>query len=144
MKQPEDIRDGMVILADDAATSSRVPLWVMVPALVLALSVGVLYVRQRVLRIPVPTRPLTGDVLDTAHMVAFTWNKMEDAPTVYRIQVAQDRGFKRIVFETRVRDVNQIKQKNIVEPSRRYYWRICAIRDGRATPWTRKIRFGTK
>jgi len=144
MKTINETGAGPVVLADDAATSDRAPWWIIVPALVLALAVGVLYVRQRFLLIPVPTRPLTGDVVDTRRMVGFTWNKMSDAPTVYRLQVADSRTFKRIVFETRIRDKNEIKQRDIVEPRRRYYWRMCAIRDGKASPWTRTIRFSSE
>jgi hypothetical protein len=144
MKIPWRSQSGLVVLSDDAPEQLRGPWWLMIPALASFLIVGILCFRQLVLKIPVPTRPLTGGVVDTRRMAAFTWNKMEGETTVYRIQVSDTRNFKHIVYETRVRNMNEIKQKGIVEPGGKYYWRMCAIRKGRSSPWTRRMRFYTR
>jgi len=119
----------------------RVSRWLIIPFVVAVGAVALLYYRQQVLLVPVPARPLTGARVDSRRLVGFTWTHVPREKAVYHVQVSADRRFKSIVFETRVTDVNEVKQKGIVKQGKSYYWRMRSITNGKPSPWTRKMRF---
>ncbi len=136
---PEIVR---AVLADDAPAPRLAPAWLLLPALCAVLYIGALYYLQGVQCVPVPTRPLSGDVVDSHTALALSWNALRDRGTEYRLQVSDgERTFEGRVFDTRVTDMAELKLPNLLEPGHTYYWRMCTIRNGHASPWTRSIRF---
>ena len=107
-------------------------------------AVALLYYRQRVQLVPVPARPLSGAIVDSHRQVGFTWTRIPKQSSEYHIQIAADRGFKKMMYETRVTDQNEIKPRGIFESGHTYYWHLQSIVAGKASPWTRTMRFRTE
>ncbi len=137
-------KSGMAIFADDDVTSRPAPVWFIVPFAIALAWVGVTYYRQKLLHVPVPSRPAPGAVVDARSQVGFTWTLIPNKDVSYHIQVATDRKFRRIVFETKVKNIPQIKHPGMVKPGSRYYWRLRTIVDGKRSPWTGTIKFTTE
>ena len=145
MKKPDLFASVKAIFAEEGADNSApAPWWFLVPLTVAVVAVAILYYRQQVLLIPIPARPLSGAVVDSRRQVGFTWTRIPKKSADYHIQIAADRGFKRMMYETRVTDQNEIKPSGIFESGESYYWRLQSIVDGNPTPWTRTIRFRTE
>jgi hypothetical protein len=142
MKRSAWFRRVTVIFAEEGTDSSqRAPWWFLIPFIVAVAAVALLYYRQRVLLVPVPARPLSGAIVDSRRQVGFTWTRIPEKSANYHIQIAADRGFKKMMYETRVKDQHEIKPRGIFDPGRSYYWRLQAIVDGKTSPWTRKMWF---
>ena len=142
MKRPAWFRSVAPILAEEGTDKSqRAPWWFLIPLIVLMVAVALLYYRQRVLLVPVPARPLSGATVDSRRQVGFTWTRIPEKSASYHIQIAADRSFKKMMYETRVKDQHEIKPSGIFEPGKSYYWRLQAIVGGEPTPWTRTMRF---
>ncbi|MFC1452620.1 hypothetical protein ACFLSJ_04665 [Verrucomicrobiota bacterium] len=131
------------VLKDDAETARRAPWWAILPTVAALTLVGVLYVRQRILGVPVPTKPLTGEVMHADGVIHFAWNEFKDEKIQAHIQVAENRSFDWIAFESRGTG-KALKRRRILKPETTYYWRMRAIRDDKPSPWSTPLRFHTK
>ena len=112
MKVGQSSTGSVVIFAEEGTNSSqRAPWWFLIPLIVSMAAVAMLYYRQQVLLVPVPARPLTGAVVDSRRQVGFTWTRIPKTSANYHIQIAADRRFKRMMYETRVKDQHEIRQE---------------------------------
>jgi hypothetical protein len=142
MKRPTWFRSVTAIFAEEGTVNSqRAPWWFMIPLIIAMICVAVLYYRQAVLQVPIPARPLSGATVDSRRQVGFTWTRIPKKSANYHIQIAADRSFKKMMYETRVKDQHEIKPRGIFDPGRSYYWRLQATVNGKTSPWTRKMRF---
>ncbi len=142
MKRPAWFRNVAEIFAEEGTDNSpRAPWWFLIPLIVAMACVAMLYYRQQVLLVPVPARPLSGATVDSRRQVGFTWTRIPGKLASYHIQIAADRSFKKMMYETRVKDQHEIKPRGIFEPGKSYYWRLQSVMDGKTSPWTRKMWF---
>lgn len=145
MKKADLLAKVTPVFAEEGVESSaRARWWFLVPLVVAVVAVAILYYRQQVLLIPIPARPLSGSVVDSRHQVGFTWTRLQKKSTQYHIQIAADRGFRRMLYETRVQDLNEIKPSGIFGSGHHYYWRLQSIVAGKTSPWTRTMKFRTE
>ena len=109
-----------------------------IPILACIAVIAYLLLRQGVQGVPVPTRPLEGEV-HSGPTVRLCWN-----PTGHEdveVQVGEDRRFGKILCEQRVQDTwFSLTPAVFVQPGR-YYWRMRHIKIDGPGPWTRAIRF---
>lgn len=110
------------------------------PALAGLVFLAALNARQRVQGCPVPTGPLTGDVVRTPRVV-LTWNPLTPAQDPVHIQIGRgDRRFGNVVLDIRGSGWYYATQPGLLEPGETYYWRIRRVGE-RVSPWSRAIRF---
>ncbi|MCE9616413.1 MAG: hypothetical protein K8T26_19240 [Lentisphaerae bacterium] len=114
--------------------------WVMIlPAVIGLVWMVTLYVRQAVYDVPVPTKPLPGDVVPASGL-DLLWNESADGAAEARVQVATDRRFRNIVFEERCACFSLRRTVPLI-PGATYYWRVQRVRPGHTSPWTLPVRF---
>lgn len=111
-----------------------------VPAVIGILWMATLYVRQAVRDIPVPTKPLDGDVV-AADVLDLLWSEGQGDRVGAHVQVALDRRFEKIIFEERCDSCFNLRRNAVLVPGGTYYWRVQRVRDGKASPWTKPIEF---
>jgi len=113
--------------------------WIVVPcALGVALLVAVLF-RQSALGLPVPTRPLPGEVAHGRN-VMFAWNAIPEASM--QVQMGPDRSFRQVLYtKTTNPGVTNIRARGIFDSPGEYFWRVRAIHNGSPGSWTRPIKF---
>jgi len=110
----------------------------MLPAVACLCLLAVLLVRQGVLHVPVPTRPLAGEV-HRGPVLRPSWNPVAEGAV--HIQMCRDRACREVVFETRASGRWFLTTPPVFTEPGTYYWRMRSIRGGKSSPWTRGIRF---
>ena len=113
--------------------------WIVLPpALAMILLVGVLF-RQLALGLPVPTRPLPGEVAHGRN-VMFAWNAAPEA--AMQVQMGPVRSFNQVLYaKTTNPGVTHIRARGIFDAPGEYFWRVRAIHNGSPGRWTRPIKF---
>jgi hypothetical protein len=86
---------------------------------------------------PVPIAPLSNITLFFQSKLStpfyFAWKPVQNAKE-YRLQVASDSSFEKIIFDTRLKDTKLVMPKKI-EPGQ-VHWRVQAIMEDRLSSWS--------
>ncbi|MDA0991383.1 MAG: fibronectin type III domain-containing protein [Verrucomicrobia bacterium] len=132
-------------LDDDAAQQRLGPWWIILPALIGIAALAILYWRQAILAVPVPTRPLDGDTV-SADRLYLDWNDLRRDTSSAHIQIAEVRNFSWRAFEARsAAGETSMRRSRVLKPATTYYWRMRTVsEDDKESPWSRKIRFETE
>ena len=117
--------------------------WMIAPA---ALGIIVLLssnYRQRIQHVPIPTLPLTGDIVNGTDL-RLAWNELPPGKKGVQVQVSKgDKRFSGPIIDTTVSKGWNMGKRGVLEPGQTYYWRMRSMGKGNPSPWTRAIRFTT-
>ncbi len=125
----------------------------LLPSLLALSFLTFLVIRESVFKVPVPIRPLRGDVTDTD--IYLYWNPVRGEEVSYHAQLAADRpDFTNPLYEwgeehnwerARVRTGQlRVARRRALSPGNAYFWRVRSVVDGRPRPWSRSIPFRTR
>ena len=113
--------------------------WIVLPSVIGVVLLAAVLFRQTALGLPVPTRPLPGEVAHGRN-VMFAWNAVPGAAV--QVQMGSDRSFSSIMYSTNTNDkVTYSRAYRIFTEPGEYYWRMRHVRKGRPGSWTRPIKF---
>ena len=130
------------------------PVWIpLAPVALAAGFLAVLVFSEKVLKIPVMIRPLSGAVTDTN--VYLYWNPIRGDQVAYHAQIdASGPDFQDVIHEwgeghdwvkARVPTGQiRVQKRNALKPGREYFWRVRSVVNGHPRPWSRAVAFRTR
>jgi len=131
---------GSVLLTEEEGDRGQVSPLVILPFVALAGLLGLLYVSQAVLKIPVPISPQP-DAEMSGRTIRLTWNPIPGDDVMYDVQIARDGPeFQDLLFEKY--DIEEHRSPRIAVPKgSTYYWRVRSKSNGKAHGWCDPIVF---